>query len=63
MASVDLDDAEWRARLWREMAIVEQAKGALMERQEIDDNAAVGLLALCAEQGGVDIVEAAARLK
>ncbi|AUI60293.1 ANTAR domain-containing protein [Amycolatopsis sp. BJA-103] len=58
-----VDDAEWRALLWREMAAIEQAKSTLMRRHEIDDHTAASLLALCAEEGGVEFAEAARCLK
>ncbi|KZB79313.1 ANTAR domain-containing protein [Amycolatopsis regifaucium] len=58
----NIDDARWRASFWREMATIERAKGALMERHEVDSHAAAALLALCAEQDGIEISEAAQRL-
>jgi AmiR/NasT family two-component response regulator len=58
----NIGDARWRASLWREMATIERAKGALMERHEVDSRAAAALLALCAEQDGIEISEAAQRL-
>ncbi|WP_410657977.1 hypothetical protein [Amycolatopsis sp. lyj-112] len=59
----DIDDPEWRAVLWRELAEIAQAKDVLTRRHEIDGRAAASLLALCAEKEGVGVVEAARRLR